>query len=144
VQRNWQNHTRKIPRTQKRTKKLSQISCRSFIGSAAEDVSISTEPRTEGTEGVVQSHTQPLLNIECVSKSRNGNQGGLEMIFKIITILLVLGFLFMSASAFKDVDSVNDAIPVLQKTGVKMYESGSTTIDYFKELFNIWNDSKVI
>jgi hypothetical protein len=58
--------------------------------------------------------------------------------FKWLIIALVLGFLFTSASAFSEVETYEDAIPVLQEFGEKLYQTIVSGFDFGQELIDTW------
>lgn len=62
--------------------------------------------------------------------------------FKWLIIALVLGFLFTSASAFSEVETYEDAIPVLQEFGEKLYQTIESGFDFGQELIDTWMESE--
>ncbi len=59
--------------------------------------------------------------------------------FKLIVIALVLVGLFTTSTAFSEVETYEDAIPVLKETGKKLYETASSTFEYVTGLFDLWD-----
>lgn len=53
-------------------------------------------------------------------------------------IALVLGVLFTTSAAFSEVETYEDAIPVLKETGEKLYQTLSDSIDYVQGLIELW------
>lgn len=60
--------------------------------------------------------------------------------FKWLIIVLVIGFIFSSASAFSEVDNYADAIPIFQKFGENLYQTLVVSFDYGSDLTEIWLD----
>ncbi len=59
--------------------------------------------------------------------------------FKLIMIAVVLGFLLSTATAFSEVETYEDAIPVLETIGQNLYQTLTTSVDFTQELIAIWN-----
>jgi len=59
--------------------------------------------------------------------------------FKLIVIALVLVGLFTTSTAFSELETYEDVIPVLQQTGEKLYQTVNDSIDYVQGLFDLWD-----
>lgn len=59
--------------------------------------------------------------------------------FKLIMIAVVLGFLLSTATAFSEVETYEDAIPVLETIGQNLYQTLTTSVDFTQELIAIWS-----
>lgn len=59
--------------------------------------------------------------------------------FKLVIIALVLVGLFTTSTAFSEVETYEDAIPVLKETGKKLYQTVNDSIDYVQGLFDLWD-----
>ena len=59
--------------------------------------------------------------------------------FKLIVIALVLVGLFSTSTAFSEVETYQDVIPVLQQTGEKIHQTVGDTFDYVSGLFDLWD-----
>jgi len=57
---------------------------------------------------------------------------------KWLLIALIAGAFLSSAAAMKDVESVEDAYPILTQFGGKFYETIVSTVDYAQGLVDIW------
>ena len=58
--------------------------------------------------------------------------------FKWLIIVLVIGFFFTTASAFSEVDTYEDAIPIFQEFGENLYQTLVISFDYGSDLVEIW------
>lgn len=59
--------------------------------------------------------------------------------FKLIMIGVVLAFLFTTSSAFSQVETYEDAIPVLKEIGEKLFLTINSSVDYIKEIVDVWS-----
>lgn len=64
--------------------------------------------------------------------------------FKWLVIALVLGFLFTSASAFSEVESYEDTLPILQEFGENLYQTLVTGLEFTSNLVDIWQGQEVV
>jgi hypothetical protein len=65
------------------------------------------------------------------------------IMFKLLIIALVFVFLFTTASAFSEVESYEDAIPLLQEFGEKLYQTIIASFDFGQELIDVWGNEEV-
>lgn len=61
---------------------------------------------------------------------------------KLLLIALIAGAFLSTAAAMKDVESVEDAYPVLEDFGIKIYGTIISTVDYAQSLVDIWHIEK--
>lgn len=59
--------------------------------------------------------------------------------FKLIMIAVVLGFLLSTATAFSEVETYEDAIPVLETIGQNLYQTLTTSVEFTQEIIDIWS-----
>jgi len=63
--------------------------------------------------------------------------------FKLIIIALVSIFFLTSASAFSEVETYEDAVPILLSTGEKLYQTITSSVDYIQQLIDVWSIEEV-
>ena len=63
--------------------------------------------------------------------------------FKLIIIVAIMGFLFTSASAFSEVESYEDAIPIFQEFGENTFQTIQMSFEFAQELLDVWIDEEV-
>ncbi|GEM_PF-4697149 len=59
--------------------------------------------------------------------------------FKLIMIAVVLGFLLSTATAFSEVETYQDAIPVLETIGQNLYQTLTTSVEFIQGVIEIWS-----
>lgn len=59
--------------------------------------------------------------------------------FKLIMIAVVLGFLLSTATAFSEVETYEDAIPVFETIGQNLYQTLTTSVQFTQEIIDIWS-----
>lgn len=59
--------------------------------------------------------------------------------FKLIMIAVVLGFLLSTATAFSEVETYEDAIPVLETIGQNLYQTLTTSVEFIQGVIDIWS-----
>ncbi len=57
---------------------------------------------------------------------------------KLLLIALVAGAFLSTAAAMKDVESIEDAYPILADVGKQIYATIVSTVDYAQSLVDIW------
>lgn len=63
--------------------------------------------------------------------------------FKLIVVALVLVFFLTTASAFSEIETYEDAVPILQTTGEKLYLTITQSVDYIQQLIEVWSVEEV-
>ncbi len=63
--------------------------------------------------------------------------------FKLIMVAVVLGFLLSTATAFSEVETYEDAIPVLETIGQNLYQTLTTSVEFTQEIIDIWSVENV-
>lgn len=59
--------------------------------------------------------------------------------FKLIMVAVVLGFLLSTATAFSEVETYQDAIPVLETIGQNLYQTLTTSVEFIQGVIEIWS-----
>lgn len=59
--------------------------------------------------------------------------------FKLIMIAVVLGFLLSTATAFSEVETYQDAIPVFETIGQNLYQTLTTSVEFIQGVIEIWS-----
>jgi len=54
-------------------------------------------------------------------------------------IAVVLGFLLSTATAFSEVETYQDAIPVLETIGQNLYQTLTTSVEFIQGVIEIWS-----
>jgi len=63
--------------------------------------------------------------------------------FKLIIVALVSVFFLTTASAFSEVETYEDAVPILQTIGEKLYLTITQSVDYIQQLIEVWSVEQV-